>query len=262
MKNVMKKLFCLVVALLLVVALPLTARAETDPGIVRSYLFDKADVLEDIEEMLILQSLQRYSTQRDLAIVIYTADSLSGDYIDDRAESLYHQNKHYFPYADGGVLLLIAMEEREWYIYTTGDAYDYLTDAALDEIEDAIVPLLSAGDYYDAFVTYANLCDKFLTMGQEGNIYRGAFPLMQNLLIALIVGLGVGLIVVTYMKSQLKSVRPRREAHEYTRPGSMNVTRSRDLFLYRTVSRRPKPKDSGSSGRSGGSRSGGRGGSF
>ena len=159
------------------------------------------------------------------------------------------------------MLLLLAMEEREWYIYTTGDAYAYLTDAALDDIEDAIVPLLSEGDYYEAFMTYASLCDKYLTMGQEGNIYHGTFPWGQNIVIALIIGAVVGLIVVSSMQAQLKSVRPRREAHEYTRPGSMNVTRSRDLFLYRTVSRRPKPKDS-SSGRSGGSSSGGRGGRF
>jgi uncharacterized protein len=161
----------------------------------------------------------------------------------------------------GVVLLYVVMEEREWYIHTEGDAAKYLTDAALDDIEDAIVPLLSEGDYYEAFMTYASLCDKYLTMGQEGNIYHGTFPWGQNIVIALIIGAVVGLIVVSSMQAQLKSVRPRREAHEYTRPGSMNVTRSRDLFLYRTVSRRPKPKDS-SSGGSGGSSSGGRGGRF
>jgi uncharacterized protein len=184
---------------------------------------------------------------------------LKGDDIENLAER--HYENSYFGGYTGGVLLLVAMEECEWHIHTEGDAAKYLTDAALDDIEDAIVPLLSEGDYYEAFMTYASLCDKYLTMGQEGNIYRGTFPWGQNIVIALIIGAVVGLIVVSSMQAQLKSVRPRREAHEYTRPGSMNVTRSRDLFLYRTVSRRPKPKDS-SSGRSSGSSSGGRGGSF
>ena len=257
MKNVMKKLFCLAVALLLVVALPLTVVAEQPPNPGSIYIND-IGLLDRGQEYQLGNQLLEISERLNLTVAVYVSGTLDGYEIDYFTKTQYHQNYS----AQDGVLLLVAMEEREWYIYATGDAYDYLTDAALDEIEDAIVPLLSEGDYYDAFTTYAELCDKFLTMGQEGNIYRGAFPLMQNLLIALIVGLGVGLIVVTYMKSQLKSVRPRREAHEYTRPGSMNVTRSRDLFLYRTVSRRPKPKDSGSSGRSGGSRSGGRGGSF
>jgi uncharacterized protein len=98
-------------------------------------------------------------------------------------------------------------------------------------------------------------------MGREGEIYRGSFPWEEHILTALIIGAVVGLITVSIMKSKLKSVRPRREAHEYTRPGSMQLTASRDLYLYRTVHRRPKPKDT-SSGGSGGSRSGGRGGKF
>ena len=253
MKNGMKKLFCLVVALLLVVALPLTAVAEHAP----KYFSDEAKLLESTSQTH--NSLFNISNRLNIAIAIHTVKSLDGYSIENSAK--HHYENAYFYGFTGGVLLLVAMEEREWYIYTTGDAYDYLTDAALDEIEDAIVPLLSEGDYYEAFMTYASLCDKYLTMGQEGNIYHGTFPWGQNIVIALAVGLVVALIVVSSMKAKLKTVRPRREAHEYTRPGSMNVTRSRDLFLYRTVSRRPKPKDS-SSGRSGGSSSGGRGGSF
>jgi len=45
------------------------------------------------------------------------------------------------------------------------------------------------------------------------------------------------------MKGQLKSVRFKSAASDYTKAGSMNVTESRDLFLYRTVSRREKPRE-------------------
>ena len=257
MKNVAKKLFCLTVAMLLVMALPLTAGAQTYVP----YLHDDADVLDDLnlEGQWMDATLSQISDRLELTVAITTVETIDYDDIDDYTRR-YYKNTDY-AYANG-VLLLVAMEEREWYIYTTGDAYDYLTDAALDEIEDAIVPHLSAGDYFDAFRTYAELCDEYLTMGREGNIYRGSFPIGENLLIGLVVGLVVAFIVVTTMKSQLKSVRPRREAHEYTRKDSMNVTQSRDLYLYRTVHRRPRPKDSSSGGRSGGSRSGGRGGSF
>jgi uncharacterized protein len=255
MKNRIKKLFCLTVALLLVMALPLAVAAEHAPV----YFLDEAILLKDANAFQVYHSLFDISNRLNISVAIHTVNSLKGDDIGNLA--MRHYNKSYFNGYTGGVLLLVAMEEREWYIYTTGDAFDFLTDAALDDIEDAIVPLLSEGDYYEAFMTYASLCDKYLTMGQEGNIYHGTFPWGQNIVIALIIGAVVGLIVVSSMQAQLKSVRPRREAHEYTRPGSMNVTRSRDLFLYRTVSRRPKPKDS-SSGRSGGSSSGGRGGRF
>ena len=258
MKNAIKKLFCLTVALLLVMALPLTVAAEQPPNPGGIYIQDDAGLLDGGKEWQLGKQLLEVSERLNLTVAVYVARTLDGYEIDDLTRVIYHQLYS----SKDGVLLLIAMEEREWYIYTTGDAYDYLTDAALDEIEDAIVPHLSAGDYLDAFRAYADLCDEYLTLGQEGNIYRGSFPIGENLLLGLVVGLVVAFIVVTTMKSQLKSVRPRREAHEYTRPGSMNVTQSRDLYLYRTVHRRPRPKDSSNGGRSGGSRSGGRGGSF
>ena len=255
MKNVMKKLFCLTVALLLVIALPLMASAQTYVP----YFQDGGHSLDNLVGAWTNSTLTEMSERLDLTVAIATVETLGFEDIDDYTKR-YYKNAGY-PYADG-VILLIAMEEREWYIYTTGDAYDYLTDAALDDIEESMLIHLRAGDYEQAFKSYMRLCDNFLTMGQEGNIYRGNFPIGENLLLGLVVGLVVALIVVTTMKSQLKNVRPRREAHEYTRPGSMNVTQSRDLYLYRTVHRRPRPKDSRSGGRSGGSRSGGRGGSF
>jgi uncharacterized protein len=260
MKNIAKKLFCLTVALLLTLALPLSVHAQTAYV---PYLQDEARVLDDLnfEGQWMDATLSQISNRLQLTVAVTTVHTLDDEDIDNYTAH-YYRNADY-AYADG-VLLLVAMEEREWYIYTTGDAYDYLTDAALDDIEDAIVPFLRVDNYFDAFRAYAELCDKYLTMGQEGNVYRGSFPWDENIVIALIVGAVVALIVVSVMKSKLKSVRPRREAHEYTRPGSMNVTTSRDLYLYRTVHRRPKPKDSGSSGgrSGGGSRSGGRGGSF
>lgn len=259
MKNIAKKLFCLTVALLLLMALPLTVAAEQPPNPGGIYIQDDAGLLDGGKEWQLGNQLLEISERLNLTVAVYVINTLGGYEIGYLTETLYHQNYS----SQNGVLLLIAMEEREWYIYTTGDAYDYLTDAALDDIEDAIVPFLRVDNYFDAFRAYAELCDKYLTMGQEGTPYRGSFPWGENIVIALIVGAVVALIAVSVMKSKLKSVRPRREAHEYTRPGSMNVTTSRDLYLYRTVHRRPKPKDSSSSGgRSGGSRSGGRGGSF
>lgn len=258
MKNIAKKLFCLTAALLLIVALPLSAKAASPKPLPCE---DYGRVLTTVEEDALNASLREVSRKLGINIAIRTDTSLDGYSIERAARELAHTNYSELDDPSGIVLLYVAMEEREWYIYTEGDAYDYLTDEALDDIEDTVVPLMSAGNYYKAFTTYVELCDKYLTMGLEGNVYRGSFPIGESLLIALVVGVVVGLIVVSSMKAKLKTVRPRREAHEYTRPGSMQLTASRDLYLYRTVHRRPKPKNT-SSGGSGGSRSGGRGGKF
>ena len=45
------------------------------------------------------------------------------------------------------------------------------------------------------------------------------------------------------MKSKLKTVRFQAAASNYMKNGSLNITESRDLFLYNTVTRTAKPKN-------------------
>ncbi|GCA67539.1 hypothetical protein KGMB01110_19750 [Mediterraneibacter butyricigenes] len=52
------------------------------------------------------------------------------------------------------------------------------------------------------------------------------------------------------MKKKLKSVRLQPAAGSYVKKNSMQITQSRDLFLYKTLGRTEKPK---SEDRSGGS---------
>ena len=49
------------------------------------------------------------------------------------------------------------------------------------------------------------------------------------------------------MNGKLKSVKFQTAADNYVKEGSMNITESRDLFLYRTVTSVAKPKNDDSS---------------
>ena len=75
--------------------------------------------------------------------------------------------------------------------------------------------------------------------------------------------MGIGMIITAIMRSKLKSVRFKNQAMDYVRPGSMQVTESRDIFLYRNVTCTKKQErvESSSSGSGGSTRSKG-GGSF
>ena len=81
-------------------------------------------------------------------------------------------------------------------------------------------------------------------------------------------GFVLSLIIVGRMKAKLKTVRFQPAANSYMKAGSMNITESRDLFLYNTVTRTAKPKDNDSGGgssthtSSSGSTHGGGGGKF
>jgi uncharacterized protein len=82
--------------------------------------------------------------------------------------------------------------------------------------------------------------------------------------LALLIGFAIAMIFLSIKKKQLTTVAMQRGAVNYVRPGSMNVTASRDTYLYSTVSRTARPKDSGSSSHtsSGGGTHGGGGRSF
>ena len=101
------------------------------------------------------------------------------------------------------------------------------------------------------------------------NLPREPLSLMY-LFLALGIGLVLAWVVVSVMKSQLRSVAFQENAASYVREGSMNLTNSRELFLYRNVQRTKhvEEKDSDSSGgssthtSSSGTTHGGGGGSF
>ena len=123
--------------------------------------------------------------------------------------------------------------------------------------QDQFLPYLSDGEYLDAFETYANLCDEFLTQAKTGNAYdgdhmpKGAYPWLKNLLIALGSGVVIALLIVEGMRRSLKSVKMQRSAENYVRAGSIQVTRRQDHFLYTRTSKSARPKNnSGSSGSS------------
>ena len=68
------------------------------------------------------------------------------------------------------------------------------------------------------------------------------------LAVALLIGYVVAAVVTGSMKRQLKTVRFQSAANSYVKANSMNVSESRDLFLYTQITRHEKPKETSSSG--------------
>ena len=56
-------------------------------------------------------------------------------------------------------------------------------------------------------------------------------------------GFIVAFIVTGIMRSQLNGAKLKSNAHDYVKRESLDIRVSRDLFLYRTVSKVPKPQN-------------------
>lgn len=254
----MKKLLALFVTLCL---LTVTVFASAD------HLVDDADLLTASEAAEIESQLTQISSRQGVDIVIVTVDSTDGADPMDYADDYYDYNG----YRADGILLLISMEVRDWWVSTAGYGITAITDAGLDYISDRFVPYLSDGDYAEAFAEFAKLCDEFITQAKTGDPYdshnlpKDPFNLVVNLLIALAIGLVVAWFMTGHMKSQLKSVQQQAKADAYLKAGSLALTQSRDLYLYTHTDRREKPQSSSGSSThtsSSGTTHGGGGGKF
>lgn len=245
-----------VLSVFIISALPASATEE----LLR--IVDMADLLSDGEEADLKDLLDEISRRQQVDIVVVTVDSMEGESAEVYADDFYDYNGYGFGDGRDGILLLVSMEEREWYISTTGYGITAITDAGREYISETFVADLSEGDYAGAFTSFANLCDDFITQAKTGDPYDvGNLPgdmagfLVGSFAISFAIAFIIALTATGIMRGQLKTVHSRPVADTYMKWDSMQLTKKNDLYLYRNIDRRKKPeKDSSdSSGSSGGS---------
>lgn len=214
---------------------------------------DDADLLTYEEEQELLKKLDEISERQNCDVVVVTTNSLYGQDVTAYADDFYDYNG----YRDDGILLLISMEDRDWALSTKGFGITAFTDKGMDELKKKVLPSLSTGSYYNAFDTYADLCDQYITQAVEGEPYdignlpdQGFQPFWFPLAAA--IGAVFGFGSASREKSKLKSVRRQRSATSYLVPGSLDVTDSHDHYLFSRTTRVQRPKSSSSSGSHGG----------
>ena len=237
----------------------LPAATQAAAKVDEQFVYDEADLLTDSEEAALVEKLTEVSHATDAQIVIATIASMDGGDIDSFVDYLYDSMGFGYGADHDGVLLLVCMDPREYRILSNGHAGVAIGPDQIDTLCDVVEFYLSKGNYATAFTLFANECEEFLVYYQDGS----PFNVGKSLAISLVIGIIAGLIVAFVMKGQLKSVRKQNSARTYVKPGSMQLTYSRDIFLYRNVVRTKKQErvESTSSGSGGTARSRG-GGSF
>lgn len=269
-----KKILALLVSLVLCFCTTsFVFSAQTD-GFANEYerVQDLAGLLSDSEEKALSTKLNEICNRQKMDIVVLTTNTLNGQTTRDYADDVYDRGSFGYGENKDGVLLLISMEDSDWYISTSGYGITVFTDAGIQYIGKQIKEDLSDGDFAAAFDTFARLSDDFITQARSGTPYDSSNLPSEPLspiwiFISIAIGVFLSLIVVGQMKAKLKTVRFQAAAGNYMKAGSLNITESRDLFLYNTVSRTAKSKDNSSGGSSthtssSGSTHGGGGGKF
>ncbi len=248
----MKNLLVFICSVMLLICLFIPVYANTD------YLIDNAGLLSDAEEAELEAKLSEASDRLNADIVILTEEYISTD-----AESYADDYFDYNGYGLDGLILLVDMGGRNWYISTCGVCVDGFEGDGFDYVSENIVDDLQEENYSKCFNTFADRSDEVISLIREGKSFKAPFEFFTTLLICLVIGFVIALIVSLIMKAKLKSVHSKSEAADYLRNGSLNITVARDIFLYRQVTRTQKAESSSSSHTSSSGRShGGGGGKF
>ena len=251
----MKHTVILLLTLLLLCALVLPLGAES----AQQPIWDEANQLTSISARLKEKALQLQEQYGIFVAISYTNDLIvSSESVESYAVAEYNRLA---AGASDGIIFYVSVLTRKWYIRGFGRGEAILNNKALDRLENHCVSLLKADRYTQAAEQFLNTAKEILEYTKDGSSYIPPLPWKRYLLYSLLVGLALAGITVFSMASQLKSVQNQRAAQCYLKKDSMKLTRQTDLYLYRTVTRVPRPRNNSSGGgRSGGGS--GRGGSF
>ena len=165
---------------------------------------DPDGILSGDEAEELNEKLDEISHDQEFDVTAALVNSLGGSSVQDYADDLYDMCDFGYGADRDGVLLLVSLEDHDWYISTSGYGITAFTDAGIQYIGEQIKPDLADGNYLDAFETYADQCDNFINQANSGEPYDVDHMPKEPLSpiwfgISFIVGLGGALLVVGVM---------------------------------------------------------------
>ena len=268
MKRIISVLLCLFLIL------PLSVNAAVFQDV--QYVVDQADILTDQENIYLNNRAGAISESWGVDVLIAIVETLDGETAESYAVSLNGDRSWWD--TDNAILFLLAMEEREWYIATFGEAISIFTDYGLDQLGFGAAEYFAEGKWYDGFSFYLEdmLPYYFDAARQDAPIDHGDYdpgyePKQKTLLSVLplsaLIGLVAAAVTVLVMRYSMNTKRKQRSAGDYLKEGSFRLFRHQDIFLYSNISKTRRQQNNSSGGssvhRSSGGRShGGRGGKF
>lgn len=246
----------LYLAILFSAFLPATAAADSAPLIV-----DYAGVLASSEVTELTEKAREISRTYACDTAVVFVRGLSGyssimAYTDD----FFDYNGYGYNGTRDGVMLLVDVLGREYWISTSGFGIEAFTDAGQLYLKDLFVSYLSNGDWRGAADAYLSGCDQFLHQARNGEPYDVGNMPRNNFNLAFLLGdAGIGVLLgglpLYKARKEMKTVKPKRDAEDYIYGKSPVLTHRNDRFLGSHVTRVPIPRDTdrGSGGGGGGS---------
>ena len=249
-----KRITALIFALVLMISLTvLPASAEGEHTV---KLDDAADLLSSSEESSLLSTMQDLSDACGCNVVFITFSDMSGATFTFNGKADDYAFRYYETSCGvntDGLLVYVTLKDedgdRKVGVFGTGKCEKRLSNKESEEIRSNAISKHNPDSrgYYD----FLNSIALGLKEAVPPHLKWYMLP------IAIAIGFVIAMLIMSSIKKKLTSVSMQYGAANYVRNGSMNVTQSRDTYLYSTVTRTEKPKNT-----SGGSHTSSGGGSY
>ena len=241
-----KKIVSVVIAIVLVFGLSITAFANSE----ERYVFDEASILtyDEIEE---LEAKAKEITETyGCEVYAITFPSLDGNEAWELNEMLYGELKEYYGASEDAVILMLAMEERQYDIMAHGYGNTAFTDYGKDVMAERFLDDFANDDWYWGFYDYMSTCEEFLAMAASGEPFdvgsdEGGANFI-GVIVAIIVSCVIALLVCLILKAQMKTARIATEAHDYQK--KLNLTNQYDIFSHKDIKRVYNPPQESNNG--------------
>ncbi len=255
----MKKTGAIITLILLLctVLFPLSVSAEHPPE-----LIDVPNMLSESEYIEISEKLAALRDTYGVDVAFIISDEMITEDAQTEADDIYDSYEYGVGENYDGILYFVCETTHEYAFSTCGRAIEIFNDDGLEYIDEAMLPYLKQGDYYQAVSTYADKCEELMEMAANGEPYKKKINILYVIVGIILIPLAVAFGLMTGKLSKMNTAVMQPGAANYMKPGSMNMNFSRDIFLYSTVSKREKPKESSTHTSSSGRTHGGRSGSF
>lgn len=235
-------------------------------------IVDMANILSLEQINLLEQKIAKIINDYQMDVVILTTYLNNGKSIMDLADDYYDENDYGIDLAKDGLILVLSLQSNEWYISTTGKAINVFSDWGIEYLGKVMKPSFADKNFYQGFEDFISYIEKFSIQAETGKPYdrynQGDLPNLdrdeavsndqgvsdqeikqkepldpiKRIFGSVGIGLIIGLIVSGIRLGKLKTKKAVKNANEYVKENSFKLTKSNDLYLYQTVTKKRRPR--------------------
>ena len=222
-------------------------------------VYDFANLYTENQEELLYSKITNYIDNYDLDLAVVTINRNEKISTEAYAQDFYDYNDFGIGSSYDGVLFLIDMDKREFYMVTNGAGITMYTDVRIDKCLDVAYNYIVAGEYYNGTDAFINELDRLASIGEPDKYGReprltGIAKLKSMSWSSIVIFSFIATVVVMYILiSNNKLARVANSSRHYMTKADVSV--ANEIFLGKNVHRTPRASESSSGGSSSSGRS-------